>query len=355
MPDRKDHVSKLVFHHVDNACGFHRMLCPTRFLGSEPEFGDRLLGSPALFVDDGDSVVMHGLIEPEGLIAASRVIESGGKFVWSLDDDFTSVPEWNPAKPHSRYTWSWHMALRLSDLIVVSTSHLATKFPDRFRDKVRVAPNLMDVDHYPTAEPVPLKSHASGHLALHVLWSGTETHRKDVEIIEPLVEYFSKNYVGRVYFDFMGGPPPDRIYSRWKGITVRHLPGCNVDDYVPAVTAIRPHVVLAPLDPCEFNRSKSAIRVYDSWALSAVPIASDFGEYSVVKHGVDGFKCKTAEEWIVCLEALVNDPSLRVMMAQNGRRRVEREFNWRMAVCREPWRKWIREVLDMPQPNTIAA
>ena len=336
-------MSKVIFELVQGGCGIHRMLYPARFMAAEPEFSGRVFCTREPFVEPGDSLVMHGITAPADLVAIGNVLKKGGKFIWSIDDDYTSIPDWNPAKLHDEDMWMPNILSRLADFIVVSTEHLASKIDFKYRDKVRVCKNMMDVMLYNlTDSPSPLDD--SGRIRF--LWSGSLTHRKDVEILDPVIDYLFEKYTNKFTIDFLGGPPSDRISTRYLGMGVRSHPGVNVVEYDRVVSKLRPHVVFAPLYECEFNRSKSAIRVYDGWCLSAAVIASRFGEYCCIRHDEDGLLCSTVEDWIAAVDSVMQDFSNLARIASNGRRRVEAEFNWRVVGLRKDWRNLLREILN---------
>ncbi len=79
---------------------------------------------------------------------------------------------------------------------------------------------------------------------------------------------------------------------------------------------------IAPLKNTRFNRSKSAIKVYEYWAAGVVPVVSDVDPYKVVNHGVDGMVCRTNADWREAITALVEDPEMLLRMRAAGYERV---------------------------------
>jgi glycosyltransferase involved in cell wall biosynthesis len=124
--------------------------------------------------------------------------------------------------------------------------------------------------------------------------------------------------LGTPYFD--GLPkPPEIMESRitWATWTP------DLDQHYKRVS--RFDVSLAPLAPTTFNRSKSALRVIESYALGVPVIASDVEAYrGWVRPGMDGYLVRNAAEWREAMRALM-DPDLRLDMGDVAR---ERAADW---------------------------
>lgn len=81
---------------------------------------------------------------------------------------------------------------------------------------------------------------------------------------------------------------------------------------------------IAPLKDTRFNRSKSAIKVYEYWAAGIVPVVSDVGPYvEAIEHGVDGFLCRTDNDWRRAIMDLVENPDLLAQVREAGIKRVD--------------------------------
>jgi glycosyltransferase involved in cell wall biosynthesis len=118
-------------------------------------------------------------------------------------------------------------------------------------------------------------------------------------------------------------------------------------EYWKYLASIAPHIVLAPMAPCRFNLSKSAIRVFDAWALSAAVIASDWGEYGAkVEHGRTGYKVRPNEKWTSEIRDLVLDRDRRHFFAEAGRKQLETYWSWQQSYAgREQWKTAIKAIL----------
>jgi glycosyltransferase involved in cell wall biosynthesis len=317
---------------ADSGCPYNRQLLPARFctpdlvsLGVHVSAG--MLSPPGV-----DVMSIHGVPMPGAERRVARHKRLGGTFLWSLDDDHLSIPDWNPAVLGPDGLDSWWMAKHFADRILVSTPALAETLAD-VRERVLVAPNLIDPGEYPAPPGNP-----AVELPVRVVWSGSRTHRGDVEQVEPaidaLLRRFSRDELAVVW---MGEPPPNTLVRDWLNRGLIYQPGVPFAAYHKTVAALRPDVYLCPLAEIPFNTCKSNLRVMEAWALGAVPVASAVGEYCCVRSGIDGRLVRDADGWFSAVSRLVSDHAYRFELAAAGRRRVAAEYNWTSAECRRPW------------------
>lgn len=331
----------------DSGCTFHRMLLPAHFCAEEmAERGVTLLCGQGL-PPGHDVYAMHGLPDPAAAYELVKIRRRGKTVVWSVDDDWLTLPDWNPVKPGEEGMATYEILARVAHHVVCSTEALAKTFrarTDRDPATVHVAPNLLDLSRFPTP---PSETDADGRrfitltpkTPVRVAWVGSHTHARDVEeLVEPLSAFCAKFLPERrAEVVFMGMAPPARLLTKWLHRGLYHQPTTHLAGYQSVLNSIEPHVYLAPLDRCDFNRSKSNLRVIEGWALCAAPVATDFGEYASIRNGVDGRLVSTADQWSSALNRLVADHETRVQMAANGRARVEARYNWASPECRRPW------------------
>lgn len=331
---------------IDNGCFNHRMLLPFRYVGSEPEFEGRLSCGGYVDTEPEDAVMVHGAMVTKDMEWISSRLLKGNDLVWACDDDYWNIPEWNPNYMVPAGRWTFEMPRRAADWIVASTEYLADRCRRR-NNRVLIAPNMLDLSTYPCKIGHPQTvQYKSGEQKIRILWCGSMTHSEDMGVVANPLDRILEKYPGKIDVVFMGSHPPDSLLRKWLHKGVEIIPGVPMAQYGEMLATIAPHIFLAPLAPHEFNLSKSSIRCYDAWVLSAALVASDFGEYSCVRHGVDGLKCRTDDEWTDALEFLIENDSLRIQLGNSGRLRVESQYSWQNPVCREPWREVFREILN---------
>lgn len=347
--------SVFMWYAADEACRMHRLLSPARYL--KRDINVRFKASARNEEETSqtfDAYAIHGLPLPESMSRMGVHQSNGKRWVWSIDDNYLQIPPWNPYKLPPEKLAYFEMASRLADDIVVSTPHLAGTFANRpahVREKVHYARNLIDLSLYPTVKPAPWPERRP----FTILWSGSYTHLFDVKQVIGGVRHILQKYARKVpvEFVFFGQAPPDELLTDFLHKGVSWTPGVELGLYWSVVTQMRPHVVLAPLYDCEFNRSKSNIRVLDGWALSAAVIASPVGEYSCIKDGEDGILAENDDGWAMALEWMIEDDAARQRIATAGRKRCEREWDWQSKVARRPWAEMYAKILDVPLPPLV--
>lgn len=326
-----------------SACTWHRCLLPARFCG--PAFaphGWELLAGEG-FPGGHDVVMLHGLPTPQGVWELAKLKRAGSKIVWSVDDDWLSIPDWNPANPGPDGMAAYTLMRDMADHVLTSTPALRDTFAD-LGDRVLCAPNLLDVAKFP--KPAGREEDGVWHmtcadkvkLPVRVVWAGGPTHSGDLDVLtdvlDRLMSKFGPDKVVVIYFGMM---PHARLTTKYMNTSLFHQPSVPFPSYQSIVSSIDPHVYLCPLAPIPFNLSKSAIRVYEAWSLCAAPIATDHGEYGCIRNGYDGRLVQSADQWESAINRMVTDHEFRRDCAIYGRMRVETEYDWNNPVCRRPW------------------
>lgn len=318
---------------------YYRALLPIRYLEKQLlGEGIRLVSGPLLTDYRHDAYVIHREVtSPEVFAYLLDRKLYGAKVIWSIDDDFLSVPESNPAAG----SYAGHQErvrinamMEAANFIWCSTPHLATKVPGL---KARTVPNLVDMDGWEAVRPVSPSPH-------HVLWwGGTNTHHEDLMVVrEPLRRLMethgdkvSLRFFGYCPAEFMAAYYPHRLrFSKW----------VDLSTYVGTLYHDRPQTFLCPLADNEFNRSKSRIRVYDGIKAAAAVVASPVGEYA---NDSLAWTAPDSETWLHHLRSLVDDESLRVAMADTQRAALmSGPHTWQSEAAREIWLNAFREAVS---------
>lgn len=336
-------------YHGESACPYHRLLLPGRFCIDAVEKAGWGIDIGEGMPPGYDCYFFHGLPNEVALIEFARIKRRKATLVWSLDDDWLSIPDWNPAKPPELGMAMYEAAKGMADWIVTSTPHLQSTFGD-VADKVLYAPNLLDCTLFPEVSARVVRTEENGDtqkeydfrvtLPVKVFWAGGPTHKEDTAILErPLHRLLERYDPSKVSVIFQGAPPPSSLMLKYLHRGILHYQMTPFQKYQQTVNMIGPHVCLAPLAEVDFNLSKSNLRVMEGWALNAAVVATDWGEYSHIKNGVDGRLVQTEDQWFHALDRLVRDHEYRLNMAILGYERVNRFYNWNVEECRKPWYK----------------
>lgn len=350
------------FYPNDGGVSFHRTLQPARFCHDKynKDWHFEVGPGPA---HGRDVYYFSGLPNTKDsqntLLEIQYLRRKGAKFVWSVDDDWLSIPEWNPANPGDSGLCTYDIIKELADWIVVSTPYLADTFND-VKEKVLIAPNLVDLSMYPS---VPTYSFIDENgntgnqydikvqLPVRVVWTGSETHRGDVEeITQPLDEFLHK-YCGvgtnnKATVMFFGMFPHGDIVRKYLHKGLFYQPMVPFASFHTHVGSMQPAIYLAPLSKIPFNRGKSNLRILEAWALCTAPIATSWGEYSsTIRHRQDGMIADTPYQFYEDLVEVTTNHELRVHVASHGRMRVETQYNWQREECRLQWYKAFDRIL----------
>ena len=255
--------------------------------------------------------------------------------VYEVDDDLFSIePSVNPngrAFRQSNVRQNMIDAIRAADLVTVSTEPLAAVV-SRYNRNVVVLANCVRSEVLKV--PAPLRR-GKGDGRVIYGWQGSPTHAEDWGMARDAVaamfaadERFCLRMLGTPYFD--GLPTPPEIQES----RITHM-GWTPDLMKHYRRVARFDVSLAPLAPTAFNRSKSALRVIESYALGVPVIASNVEAYrGWVRNGMDGFLVDSRASWDRALRALL-DPDLRLDMGDVAR---ERAADW---VIEKNIHKWV--------------
>lgn len=338
----------------DGACNYHRVLQPARFCHDryDKDWHFEVGPGPA---HGKDVYYFSGLPNVRDsqntLLEIQYLRRKGAKFVWSLDDDWLNIPDWNPAKPNEMGLCCWDIMCQLADWIVVSTPYLASTF-ESVKEKVLVAPNLLDLSMFP---PVNSEIFEDGEgrkgkryeikveTPVRVVWVGSETHRGDVDEITPALDEFLGKYCGvrngnQAVVIFTGMLPHGDLVRKYLHKGMFYQPMVPFTSYHSIVSSLQPHVYLAPLANIPFNQGKSNLRIIEGWALSAPSVASNVGEYAnTISTRVDGCLARDSANFYEHLERIVTDHEYRVSLASHGRMKVETQYNWENEKARQPW------------------
>lgn len=345
---------KAYFHYpMDAGCPYMRVLLPARHCADHfPEWEFDI--GPG-FPGDHDVYFFHGLPADANQFLDVIHVARTKKLVWGVDDDWLTIPEWNPAKPKDVQLALYHTLKHVAHHILCSTPALGQTFVEQgFGDKVLVAPNLLDLSRFPHP---PMEFDTEGNtfltiqpkLPVRVVWSGGPTHRGDVGVLEEPLEKLLGTYgPDKVVVVFNGMTPPSKLLRKFLHKGLFHQPMSTFTNHQQILNSIDPHVYLAPLAKVPFNLSKSNLRIIEGWALCCPSVATDFGEYSCVHNGHDGRLVDTPEQWYSAIHRMVFDHEYRVQQAVNGRLRVQDEYDWNNDSCdaKKAWYAALSKVFE---------
>lgn len=222
--------------------------------------------------------------------------------VGDYDDDYTSVPEWNPGYPFLKmYSKEWREGPPLYDLIMSSTQPLKERMQLLAPNVPGVVmPNGFDFQVFDNLAPmVPVEMSApnpkTGKLDIIyritsadfneitrdktvVCWAGSKFHYADLDWMTADFLKLAKQrsdivfvFVGFCTGNIVQSLPLNRLFLV-KGFPTTAL-------FYSFLKSIHVDIGLAPLHPCVFNSSKSNLKLLESWALNWFPVMSQWDPY----------------------------------------------------------------------------
>lgn len=201
-----------------------------------------------------------------------RIFVDYDDLLFSLDGR-QAIPEYNP-KPIDTVEAGRYLAKMLPHLdgVTVSTEFLKHAITGVFGyDRVTVLPN---------AVPRYCFGHARKRAAMHdvprVLYAGSMGHFKDGSVGD-----FDGPWVPWLTEDVKAGKIELHVFDNVKFMDqvadkVHVHAGVSSAEFPATIAAIEPDIYLAPLQPNNFNRAKSNLKLLEATAIGAVLLCSDF-------------------------------------------------------------------------------
>lgn len=204
------------------------------------------------------------------------------------DDDIFDIPKGNPA--YHMYMSPGVSAdiaaiLRLADVVTCSTQALADKL-SKIR-RATVVPNALMTNIVGT-----LTDHTGKPRINMVYWRGGQTHQRDLDRYAPnMIDVASRNPVPWAFHGIT-----ESNYGLVEAIPgAQPLKMTDPVTYFHDLAALRPKVVVVPLDDNPFNRSKSNIAWIEATYAGAVCVAPDWPEWQrpgVISYTPETFTAK---------------------------------------------------------------
>ena len=178
-------------------------------------------------------------------------------------------------------------------------------------------------------------------------WAGGIHHEQDVKYFAGVPQMVNQR-VGpqNCRWDFYGAPPPNTpkddwqwdVWKRYKQIMMGNWKGpknWNIHHALPGdrygVFYSNMDVALAPLEPNEFNDSKSEIKIAECGRYQVPLVCSNVGCYDEwIVNGETGFLIdpkKGRSEWVRVLSTVAKNPGLVRKMGENLHKITEEHFD----------------------------
>jgi glycosyltransferase involved in cell wall biosynthesis len=309
---------------------------------TNPEYKARILNEMHACARIANVVIM-GAIQTEAAFIVQQGLREmyGIPVVTELDDNFISVPTYNPASgwydPGAKMRSRIIKQIRESDAIIVSTPYLKQIYSE-FNSNIYVIPNCIDIGRWGKVQRKPHK----GRIVIG--WAGGANHIEDLKIIGPVINRITEKFKD-VYFTFLhGGLPSFESLNHVK--LVKKF--ARIDQYPEYIAQNGFDIGIAPLVDNAFNRGKSNLRWLEYSALGIPTVASDVGNFKeTLKHGETGLLCYDSEDFYNSISMLIQSKELRTRIGKQARADVFENFN--VDTVTKKYEKVLQEIIDRGQ------
>lgn len=200
-----------------------------------------------------------------------------------------------------------------ADGILVSTEKMAEVYRGYGAKNIYIYPNSIDFTLYPK---VDLKEHDE----VRILWTGGSSHIGDLYQIRDPLRNVLRKYPQAQFISFGQEFP---VMNKWFGEfgeRYRFIPWVDPDAYTFYLSCIGHDINLCPIRPTEFNSCKSAIKWYESAAISnpAATLAANWGPFQEIEPEHTGLLYDSPKEFERNLGRLIENATLRRKLAHNA-------------------------------------
>jgi glycosyltransferase involved in cell wall biosynthesis len=301
------------------------------------ETGKGLQFKPA----DWDLIIFNRGLEGdfESIKKAVEVIKkTGTKIVFDTDDALDIIPPFNLARINRESLKSYFYFLKNADLVTTTTEWLGERLKKNMNKKAElvILPNCINPKHW--------KIRQGGNKKLRIGFAGSNTHIKDIlMVIDVIIDLQNEIDFEFVLFGFHFGSIEDwlknkyqqnefgslllRLYIKLNNIkNFRWEPAVPIDKYPDRLAKLNFDIGICPLEDNNFNRCKSAIKLYEYAMVGTPVLASRVLPYSPEMDDLMTVKNRY-KDWKKKLRGLILNEQERQKMAEIQR-------NW-VLECRD--------------------
>lgn len=314
---------KVLFFPSDNmGCGTYRVHGPALALqaaGIECRFIPQdMLSRVRQIQVHADLVVIQRPLHPAVPWIVHACQSRGVPVVYELDDDVFHVPYQNPARaawtlPHAA-AQTRHLLQQCAHVIVSTDALKASILASSGipADKVTVCYNHLRPEFW--GPDVTAGPQVDNRGRVVIGWHGSVTHESDFRVALVALKQIVKA-CPQVMLRFFGSAP-EYVLDQLPSDRVHVIDGVPFAQFPRALHTLHFNIGIAPLVSHPFNESKSGLKFLEYAALKVPTVASDCTSYRLIRPGVTGYLCQTAQEWFDALLKLVAAEGLRRQMGQ---------------------------------------
>lgn len=311
---------KVIAYPSPSGSAYWRLHDPFKYLrkkGMEAFVSDEGVTEKAL--DWADICVLQNVVDKDAIALAYAFQQEKGKKIIVECDDLMDLNEDNPHELEHKVSQSkevFRRTMEVADAITTTNDYLGDKLR-QINPNVLVLPNYLDLERW----DLPKKKNNSK--TLRIVWAGSLTHLKDLEMIAEPLTRICKEFP-QVRLIFVG---ETRIAEKFPEMQVETMLGVPFEWWPRKLNELQADISLAPLRDTEFNRCKSNIK-WQEYAIAKIP-----GVYSPTVYGERGFDGRFGlvaydpDHWYRAIKNLILYPQLRNDLAEAAYTHVTRRFS----------------------------
>lgn len=319
---------------------YHRLIIPFENMGSDYQItGSRTIDQQSdAYFQQFDLIYTSSVVSKAGFqdVLWKQLKRLGIPVIvdrdddWVLPHDHIMKTDWVKNHTASQIVYNFKMA----DAVTVPTEYLAEKVR-QFNKNVFVIPNAIDFSQQQFKKDVKVQNLKNEKV--HVGWSGSVTHYKDIMMISDLFSQLNSNpdMKDKYRLVLSGYIEGDGVWNQYENIFTSgyrissdaycRINGMDVYTYASAYDMM--DIGLIPLKDTEFNRCKSELKMMEMGAKKLPVVVSNQYPYTnIAKHGKN---CLLAnkKDWYKHVSKLIDSKELREDLAEELYSEIYTNFN----------------------------
>lgn len=268
--------------------------------------------------------------------------------LYDIDDLLIAMPPHHPTRGDYKDALGGMMyTITAVDQLIVSTPALRNLLLP-LQPNIAIWPTLLPDDLWRITPPQPSSPQPTAPLTIGYM--GGISHIPDVALLTPVFQALLQDPSRPVRLKFWGCPPAEEI-AQHPHVTQVHLGIKNYADFAQDFsTHAHADIWLAPLQDNQFNHCKSPIKFWEYSAIGGVGVYSRLEPYTqAIQEEQEGLFATTAEQWLHAIRRLIDNPALRLRLAQNAQQKLKQEGLLSTQLHR--WQKIITTAVSQPNPT----
>ncbi|MEM6523804.1 MAG: glycosyltransferase [Bacteroidota bacterium] len=272
-----------------------------------------------LLATEYDFIFIHREVTPIGLPVCEwflakffrkKIIYDFDDAIWLRDPNESNLKSFIKCKWKVKYICKW------SYKVSTGNKYLAD-YARNFNDHVIVNPTTVNTKtiHNPD---LYAKNNNRNKRQICIGWTGTHSTLQYLSLVVPVLKRLEKKY--KFIFRLVSNKEPDFSlknldFVQWKKET-------EIEDLMAI------DIGIMPLADDQWSKGKCGFKALQYLALGKPALVSPVGiNTQIIRHGVNGYHCKTEADWFKNLSYLLENQSICQSLGENGKLYVQKNYS----------------------------